>query len=116
MPIPTNVDVDALRNADTSESRYQLIAAVSGVIVCGWLDLRFDAETAGDQAAMDEAATALASSRQWPGLLEIAHQGGWSDEVWQWADAVNGGQGVARGAGPQPPSRDGARSALACEF
>ena len=116
VPIPPNVDMDALRTSDSSESRYPFIVAVSGSLVCGWLDVWFDAEAAGDQARMGDAATALASSRNWTMLVEIAAQGGWSDVVWQWADAVNGGPGVASGAGPQPPTRDAARSALGCQF
>lgn len=116
VPIPPNVDMDALRTSDSSESRYPFIVAVSGSLVCGWLDVWFDAEAAGDQVRMGDAATALASSRNWTMLLEIAAQGGWSDVVWQWADAVNGGPGIASGAGPQPPTRDGARSALGCQF
>ena len=116
VPVPTNVDADALRDSDSFESRYQFIAAVSGSVACGWLDLWFDAETAGDQAGMGGAATALASSRSWAMLLEIADQGGWSQAVWGWADAVNGGPGIASGAGPQPPTRDAARSGLGCQF
>ena len=116
VPLPPNVDVEALRDSDSSESRYQFIAAVSGSVACGWLDVWFDAETAGDQAGMLDAATALASSRGWPMLLEVADQGGWSQVVWEWADAVNGGPGIGSGAGPQPPTRDAARSGLGCQF
>lgn len=116
VPVPANVDVNALRDSDSFESRYQFIAAVSGSVACGWLDLWFDAVAAGDQAGMGDAATALASSRSWAMLLEIADQGGWSQVVWEWADAVNGGPGIASGAGPQPPTLDAARSGLGCQF
>lgn len=116
VPVPTNFDADALRNSDSFESRYQFVAAVSGSLVCGWLGIWFDAEAAADPAGMLDAATALASSRSWSMLLEIADQGGWSQVVWEWADAVNGGPGIGSGAGPQPPSRDAARSGLGCQF
>ena len=116
VPLPPNVDVADLGTVESSESRFQFIAAISGSVVCGWLDFWFDAEAAGDLAAMSGAATALATSRSWPMLLEIADQGGWSQVVWEWADAVNGGPGIASGGGPQPPTRDAARSALGCQF
>jgi hypothetical protein len=63
-----------------------------------------------------EASAALATSRDWPMLLEIADQGGWSDELWLHADAVNGGEGVMTGNGPVPPTRDEANSALGCSI
>lgn len=49
-------------------------------------------------------------------LVEVADQGGWSDQVWVHADAVNGGEGVMTGAGPVPPTRDEANSALGCSI
>ena len=115
VPLPPNVDVDALRASDSSESRYQFIVAASGLPVCGWLDVWFDADAARDLTGMDDAAVALASSRRWSMLLEFAGQGGWSQAVWEWARAVNGGSGIASSAGPRPPRRDAVRSALGCQ-
>ena len=115
VPLPPNVDVDALRASDSSESRYQFIVAASGLPVCGWLDVWFDADAARDLTGMDDAAVALASSRRWSMLLEIAGQGGWSQAVWEWARAVNGGSGIASSARPRPPRRDAVRSALGCQ-
>jgi hypothetical protein len=115
VPLPDGFDIDSL-NDGTTNSRYQFITRVSGAVTCAWLDQWFTGRETGDAALQQDAAAALATSRDWTMLTEIADQGGWSDEVWQHADAVNGGEGVLTGAGPQPPSREEANSALSCEI
>ena len=113
VPVPAGFDAPELDDGSTND-RYQLIAHVSGAVTCAWLDLWFTGAETGDAAMQADAAAALATSREWPMLVEIADQGGWSDQVWLHADAVNGGEGVTTGAGPVPPTRDEANSALGC--
>ena len=116
MPVPPDFDRTALASSIGTLDRYQLIARVSSAVVCGWFDEYFDAQSAGDSDRTDAAAAALATSHDWAMLQEIDSQGGWSDEVWQSADAVNGGQGVMTGGGPVPPTRDILQSSLGCMF
>ncbi len=116
VPLPSDFDVAALRQSLRPESQYQVVAGVSGAVVCAWLDQWFTAVDKGDEEPRAEAAEALATSRSWSMLLDIADQGAWPDQVWQWADAVNGLDGIMSGLGPQPPSREAANSALSCEL
>lgn len=113
IPVPEGFDISHL---DGTAERYQLIAQTSGAVACAWLDLWFDATAAGDSAAAAASAAALATAHSWPMLTEIESQGRWSQALWQFADAVNGGPGVASGNGPQPPTRAAAESGLGCNF
>jgi hypothetical protein len=115
VPLPEGFDIATLSDGTTND-RYQFIAHVSGAVACAWLDQWF---TGVETAATDlqaAAAAALATAHDWPMLAEIADRGGWSDVLWQHADAVNGGEGVLTGAGPTAPTRDEANSALGCEI
>jgi len=115
VPIPDGFDVAALTDGTTND-RYQFIAHVSGAVACAWLEQWFTGEQTEDVNLQAGAAAALATSHDWPMLIEIADQGGWSEVLWQHADAVNGGEGVLTGAGPVAPTRDLVNSALGCEI
>jgi hypothetical protein len=64
---------------------------------CGWRNIWFDATS-------------------WQMLLEIDAQGGWSQSMWEMADAINGGPGIVTGAGLMPPDRESSESGLGCDF
>ena len=113
--VPAGFDRTSLESIGTSD-RYQFIAQLSGAVACAWLDQWFTGQETGDAALQTQAADALATSRDWPMLLEIDDQGGWSSAVWERADAVNGGEGVMTGNGPVPPSREEAVGALGCSW
>lgn len=93
VPVPPSVDVEQLKSEFAALSRYNLGAAVSGAVACGWLD-QWIAATGGDPdpAAAREAEAALASARQWPILRELAPKGGWSQTVWEYAGQVRRGE------------------------
>jgi hypothetical protein len=115
VPVPDGFDVAALKNGTTND-RYQFIVQVSGAVACAWLDQWFTGQETQDPDLQSAAAAALATSHTWPMLTEIADQGGWSDELWLHADAVNGGAGVMTGNGPSAPTRSEANSALGCHI
>ena len=115
VPVPAGFDAAALVDGSTND-RYQLIAHVSGAVACAWLERWFTGSETGDAALQTDAAAALATSREWSMLVEVADQGGWSDQLWRHADAVNGGEGVTSGNGLVPPTRDEANSALGCSI
>ena len=115
VPLPNGLDPVTLAPAANLD-RYQFVAELSRGVVCAWLDQWFAGQETGDAALQGAAADALATSRNWPMLSEIDDQGGWSGVVWQWADAVNGGAGVATGGGPEQPTRAAAVGALGCPW
>jgi len=115
VPLPDGFDTTRFEQIGTSD-RYQFIAQVSGAVACAWLDRWFTGAETGDAAMQSEAAAALATSEDWPMLAEIDGQGGWSGAVWEWAEAVNGGQGIGSGNGPVTPSRELAESGLGCSW
>ncbi|MGB3735762.1 MAG: hypothetical protein WA964_12440 [Ilumatobacter sp.] len=115
VPIPPDFDAQVLREQLGSRDRYQEIARVSSAVTCGWLDIWFDAQDAGDPAAGQPAVDALATASDWAMLVEIDDQGGWSGAVWETAAAITGGPGVvADGTGP--PTREAASDGLGCVF
>lgn len=88
VPLPSGFETADLLTPTTAD-RYQFIAEVSGAVVCGWLSEWVEAGAAGDAARLDAAAAAIATSRDWPMLTEIADQGDWAEVVWGLADHVN---------------------------
>ena len=114
IPVPADFVANDLDTSAVVSDEYQLKARVTGAAACAWLDQWFTATEAGNVPAATEAAAMLATSTEWTALLDIADEGRWSETVWQWADAVNGGPGVATGGGPQPPTRERSASALSC--
>jgi len=85
IPLPPGFDLQKLRSENAVLDRYQLGARVSGAVACTWIDRWLAAAAKGDAARADEAAQAMATSRTWPILREMADQGGWSPVVWEYA-------------------------------
>ncbi|WP_300676254.1 hypothetical protein [Nocardioides sp.] len=86
--------------------RYQFGAAVTGQVLCAWVDV-FKTGAAGRKAAAD----ALATSPSWPILQEMAAKGDWPALYWQYADVVASGtlvgDGVDQGSFGCPGGVDG---------
>lgn len=91
LPAHPDVDVEALKGEAGALDRYQLGAKVSGAVACAWLDQWAEGVRAGDQAAVDEATAAMADSREWPILREMADEGGWSQVVWEYSRDMRDG-------------------------
>jgi hypothetical protein len=89
VPIPPGVDVAALRSGRV-HSEIQVAGEVYGPIACGWLDQWTAARRRGDRAAEREALTAMADTREWPGLRELSRSG-WSNEIWNVAAEMRSG-------------------------
>ncbi|NPC97007.1 hypothetical protein [Nocardioides sp. zg-DK7169] len=82
--------------ASDQSDPYHLGADVAGAVACAWLDELRAAHRAGDEDRAAAAATALATSRRWPVLREMADDGGYADVLWGYADQVAAGT-VPRG-------------------
>lgn len=90
IPVPDGFDSDI---ATEEISRYQLIADVTGAVTCAWLDQWRDGRKLSSTTAVaDEAVEAMATSRDWDALQEIAQEGGWSSGIWQLADGMTAGE------------------------
>ncbi|MDQ1402064.1 MAG: hypothetical protein QOG03_380 [Actinomycetota bacterium] len=88
MPKPPGFDATALRQGVAVKDRYQLGAAVSGSVACGWIDQWVAARASGDGAAVRQAVGAMATSHHWAILQEMKATGDYPLEVWQLADAM----------------------------
>lgn len=78
---------------DSEESDpYHLGADVSGAVACLWLDELAAAIEAGQERRVDRAADVLASSHEWPVLLEMDEEGDYPEVLWELADQAGRGE------------------------
>ncbi len=89
--VPDGFDPKSI-TVDGYNERYHVGAPVTGKVTCSWVQAYADAQAAGDQAGVAEAAAAMDGSRDWDVLREMADQGGWSEEVWGTADLMVAGR------------------------
>ena len=112
--VPPGFGPAELLTADAQiRDRYQLGAQVSSAVACAWLERWYAAEAAGDRAAMDAAAAAMAGSHGWAVLAEMDPNGAYPETLWEVADSMVAGN-PSTGGGGGPGSGD-PRSALGCE-
>jgi hypothetical protein len=88
MPLPPGLDLAQWENQAAVLDRYQLIAETAGLVACGWLDRWAAGVERGDAAMAAEATKAMQTARSWDALLEIENQGGYSQVLWELADAM----------------------------
>jgi hypothetical protein len=88
MPLPPGLDLTQLQDETAVLDRYQLIAATASLVACGWLDRWAAAVESGDAATAAEATQAMQTARNWKALREIEGQGGYSQVLWQLAEAM----------------------------
>ena len=94
MPEPPGFELAPLLELGPSD-RYQLGAAVSRAVSCGWFAAWERAVAAGDDGARERAVAALATSRSWSILREMDARGDYPEAVWQLADQVVAGDAPA---------------------
>lgn len=90
VPVHPDARIEPLKRASTTSDRYQLGAQVTSAVACAWIEQWVEARESGDERAAREAVDAMASSKRWPVLEEMKRQGGWSEVVWEYADAMAG--------------------------
>jgi hypothetical protein len=88
IPVHPDVDVARLKNSASVNDRYQLGAHVTSAVACQWVEQWVEAKASGDTASQREATDAMATSRDWNVLKEMENDGGWSDSLWDYADAM----------------------------
>jgi hypothetical protein len=85
IPVPAAFKPSSVPDEGLTTTRYQVGAAVTGTVSCLWLRQWGEARRAGDRAAAAEAEQAMATSRHWPILHEMAKDGAYPEVVWELA-------------------------------
>jgi hypothetical protein len=80
IPLPLNFDLSTLPNPTLISDRYRLGTAVTGAVTCGWLEAWVAAARNHDLAAAQRAARGLGGARNWPVLLAMAREKGWTGD------------------------------------
>lgn len=112
VPQPDGFDVSALETSGGNvRDRYHLGAEVTGAVACAWIGQWIDARRSGDDAAVRQAAGAMATSHSWAVLQEMTREGDYPEVLWMYADAMAGGAVVDE---KQVPIEESYRSALGC--
>jgi hypothetical protein len=97
IPMHPSVNLDKLRASELVSDRYQLGAKVTSAVACAWIDQWVTARAAGDDQRARQAVDAMATSRDWAILQEMSAEGGWSDVLWEYADAMPDNGSVSGG-------------------
>ncbi|MCC6224515.1 MAG: hypothetical protein IT201_13620 [Thermoleophilia bacterium] len=113
IPLPPGLDVGRLKAGDAVRDRYQLGAAVTGAVACGWIERWLAARATGDAAAARIAVRAMDGSRGWTILREMDENGDYPEVVWQYADAMAAGRPIT--GGKKLSSEESYRTALGCD-
>jgi hypothetical protein len=106
VPLPPRFDASSLDRGLALDS-YQFGARITGLVACGWIEEWQRAGASGDTAAQRRAVAAMATSRDWAVLHEMDAEGDYPEVVWQYADALAGGESGKAGL-------EGYRDALGC--
>lgn len=85
IPVPDTFKPSRVPDTGLTTARYQVGAAVTGTVSCLWFRQWGQARRTGDRAAAAEAERAMATSRHWPILREMAKEGAYPEVIWELA-------------------------------
>lgn len=88
IPVPPGFGPDQVPEDVIATSRYHVGAAVTGTVSCLWFRQWGSALRTGDRAARIEAERAMATSKNWPILREMAKDGAYPATVWRLAASM----------------------------
>jgi hypothetical protein len=91
IPVPKGFKPSQIPDEGLTTDRYQVGAAVTGIVSCQWLRQWGEARASGDRAAAAEAEKAMATAKHWPILHEMARDGGYSETIWELAKEMPSG-------------------------
>lgn len=97
IPTPPGFSQALIPNEGLTTDRYQVGTAVTGTVSCLWLRQWGLARRTGNRALAAEAEQAMATSRHWPILREMAKDGAYPEAVWELAAAMPKGYWVWAG-------------------
>lgn len=97
IPVPDSFTPSRVPDEGLTTNRYQVGAAVTGTVSCLWFRQWGEARRSGDREAEVEAEKAMATSKRWPILHEMAKDGAYPLTIWQLAAAMPSGEWPPRG-------------------
>lgn len=97
IPLPSSFAPSRVPDEGLTTNRYQVAGAVTATVSCLWFLQWGEARRSGDSAARIEAEKAMATSKRWPILREMAKDGGYPPTVWGLADEMPQGYWDFRG-------------------
>lgn len=83
IPTPKSFAPSRVPNEHLVTDRYQVGAKTAGVVSCLWLRQWGAARRSGDSASEEEATKAMETSRHWPILRWMTHEGAYSQVLWE---------------------------------
>jgi hypothetical protein len=83
IPTPKSFAPARVPNEELVTDRYQVGARTAGTVTCLWLRQWGAARRSGDSASESEAVKAMATSRHWPILRWMTHEGAYSQVLWE---------------------------------
>jgi hypothetical protein len=97
IPVPETFAPSRVPDEGLTTDRYQVGAKVTGTVSCLWLRQWAEARRTGDRAAELEAERAMATSRHWRILREMAKEGAYPETIWELAAEMPSGVWVWAG-------------------
>jgi hypothetical protein len=97
IPVPATFRPSQVPDEGLTTDRYQVGAKVTATVSCLWFLQWADARGTGDGAAELEAERAMATSRRWPILREMAQDGAYPEAIWELAAEMPSGVWVWAG-------------------
>ena len=91
IPVPDGFEPSRVPDEGLTTDRYQVGASVTGIVSCLWFRQWGEARRTGDGAAEVEAEKAMATSKHWPILHEMAKEGAYPETVWELAAEMPSG-------------------------
>lgn len=91
IPVPSTFKPSRVPNEGLTTARYQVGAAVTGTVSCLWFRQWGEARRTGDRAAAIEAEKAMATSKHWPILHQMAKDGAYPEVIWELAREMPSG-------------------------
>jgi hypothetical protein len=97
IPVPATFSPSQVPDEGLTTDRYQLGAKVTATVSCLWFLQWAEARRGGDRTAELEAERAMATSKRWPILHEMARDGAYSEVIWELAAEMPSGVWVWAG-------------------
>jgi len=96
IPLPAGFDATSLQSGPEVD-KYFVGADVVAAVTCAWIEQWIEAKADQDEAGIDQAVDAMATSREWDILNEMATEGDFGLVVFEYADAIAGDGTVVGG-------------------
>lgn len=96
IPLPPGFSVSQIPGRTLNSDRYQLGAAVTGVVACEWFARWGRAKATGNQAVVNQAVSAMATAKHWSVLKQMSRTGAWPSVLIGYAKDMPGGLSYGR--------------------